>query len=254
MMHNKIIEEYMNGESVSRLSVRFSIHRSTVQRILKRNGIVLRERTYVRNCIEDVFSTYTKESCYWAGFIAADGHIRRGRNTLSIKLSAIDYAHLVKFKEFIGTNVDIKYGNSATYCYIDITNPYVVSDLKTNFLIENNKTFTLKFPLIPDEMKSHFIRGFFDGDGSITKTTTITTSFTCASPEFMDELKELIFSLGIRLKSRNRVPPTSSANQVSYSGSNSIKIMEWLYSEANEDILLTRKRDKYEQIKRFIGG
>lgn len=250
-MRSKIIEDYVNGESVSRLSVHFGVHRSTIQRILKRNGLVLRSRTYVKNCIDDVFSSYTKESCYWAGFIAADGHIRRDRNTLSIKLSKIDYNHLIKFKKFIGTGVDVKF--SGNYCYIDITNPYIVSDLKNNFFIETSKTFTLKFPSIPDEMKSHFIRGFFDGDGSITKTTTITTSFTCASPKFMDELKELMFTLGIRLKSRNRVPPTSSAKQVSYSGNNSIKIMEWLYSGANEDILLTRKRDKYEQIKRFIG-
>jgi hypothetical protein len=69
----------------------------------------------------------------------------------------------------------------------------------------------------------------------------------------MDELKKLIFTLGIRLKGRNKVPPTSKAKQISYSGTNSIKIMEWLYSDASEDILLTRKRDKYEQIKRFIG-
>lgn len=251
MMHNKIIEEYMNGESVSRLSIRFGIHRSTVQRILKRNGIILRNRTYVKNCIDNVFSTYTKESCYWAGFIAADGHIRKNRNTLSIKLSITDYDHLVKFREFIGSKVDIKYND--TYCYIDVNNPHVVYDLKTNFLIENNKTFALKFPPIDDEMKSHFIRGFFDGDGSITKTTTITTSFTCASPEFMDELKEIIFSLGIRLKSKNRIPPTSSSKQISYSGNNSIKIMEWLYFDASDAILLKRKRDKYEQIKRFVG-
>jgi hypothetical protein len=250
-MHTKIIKEYMNGEPVSRLSIHFGIHRSTVQRILKRNGVVLRNRTYVRNCNDDVFSSYTKESCYWAGFIAADGHIRRGRNTLSIKLAITDYDHLVKFKQFIGTTNEIKCNNN--YCYIDITNPHIVADLNTNFLIENNKTFTLRFPFVPYEMQSHFIRGFFDGDGCITKTTTITTSFTCASPMFMDELKKLIFTLGIRLKGRNKVPPTSKAKQISYSGTNSIKIMEWLYSDASEDILLTRKRDKYEQIKRFIG-
>ena len=51
---------------------------------------------------EDVWKTQTPESCYWAGFIAADGCLRKsGENCYSLKTSLHiqDLDHLKKLKE-----------------------------------------------------------------------------------------------------------------------------------------------------------
>ena len=37
------------------------------------------------------FDTYTPESCYWAGFIAADGYIRDDRDATTIHLCNDEY-------------------------------------------------------------------------------------------------------------------------------------------------------------------
>lgn len=57
-----------------------------------------------------------------------------------------------------------------------------------------NKSLKLKFPTtVPDKLIRHFVRGYFDGDGSIAKNEDRCTLIS--TQEFCDELKKIVKEL-----------------------------------------------------------
>jgi hypothetical protein len=115
-------------------------------------------------------SNLSLESCYWAGFIAADGCINTGRGstTLSIKISNKDYHLLERFL------VDAKCNNKVLKCKgqdqsrLVIRSKQWIKDLQEVFNIGPKKSMTYTFPNLMNEyMIKAFIIGYIDGDGSI---------------------------------------------------------------------------------------
>lgn len=111
-----------------------------------------------------------EEKAYWAGFIAADGNVRKDFLKMRIELNIKDYSHLEKFKKSIQGNNPIRENirpNNHS-CYIDMNCKEACKALN-NLGITPQKSLTLKinFDLIPKQLRHHFIRGYFDGDGSI---------------------------------------------------------------------------------------
>lgn len=141
---------------------------------------------------EDVWKTQTPESCYWAGFIAADGCLRKsGENCYSLKTSLHiqDLDHLKKLKEFCGYTGKIYFEKNSIVTLSIYSNNKWANDLKVNFEIVPRKTFTLKPPVFKTEkLKFCYILGFLDGDGCVYKNKKrgdISVSATGGSKEFM---------------------------------------------------------------------
>ncbi len=122
----------------------------------------------------------TEEKAYWLGFIMADGCVSSSnKNTttdrLCINLKEEDIDHLVKFQNSINSFCKIKIKTienkkrnfiSNTAC-LHISSTKLCSDLES-LGICRNKTGKESIPNISKHLIRHFIRGFFDGDGSIT--------------------------------------------------------------------------------------
>jgi predicted transcriptional regulator len=133
--------------------------------------------------LDDTFFTQDKKtltSCYWAGFIAADGNISKNNRKITISLQHLDREHLVKFKNAIKYEGDIKSyvifkdlqnnGIKKRYEYdtIAFSSSPMINDLFENFNITPAKSLTLQFPKIIDKnFIDAFIKGYIDGDGSI---------------------------------------------------------------------------------------
>lgn len=75
------------------------------------------------------------------------------------------------------------YNAGKQYCSLTIANQHLVNALYDNGVVFN-KTLTLQYPdnnIIPESLERHFIRGYFDGDGSVYLSTVDKTgvvSFT----------------------------------------------------------------------------
>lgn len=122
---------------------------------------------------DNYFAKQTSESCYWAGFIAADGCIIEKNNnnkSLSLALQKRDLNHLSKFCEDIEYDGTVRIYRSHGYdtCGIQINSIKIVDDLRSNFNITPRKSLTLQPPQIEDYInKLSFIIGYIDGDGTI---------------------------------------------------------------------------------------
>lgn len=245
--YSKAIQMYNNGIGTNTIASTLHRHRSTIQQWLKKSRIKLRKASPRSVYNIHFFSRYTPESCYWAGFIMADGCIRR--TTVHIKLALKDREHLQKFLHCIQSNYSIK--ERENYCTIDISGQWFIKDLQKNFGIIPRKTFVTTFPKIPKKFHRHFIRGLFDGDGCITYTTCPTINFV-GTTELLTSLTNNFKLLGINLKSGNLIPPIQIINKnighIHYSGKNAKTILDWVYKDTNESNRLGRKYNKYEKL------
>jgi DNA-binding transcriptional regulator WhiA len=123
------------------------------------------------------FNTINNDSCYWAGFFAADATIYSNTNVLAIKLQARDIELLEELKrvtKFTGNiRVYDRYVDNQIRhtCSINICGvPEWVVNLKETFNVVSNKSLVLLPPLIDNKQYILcYLKGYIDGNGSISK-------------------------------------------------------------------------------------
>ena len=118
------------------------------------------------------FDKLTPQSCYWAGFIAADGNIYPPNGGIILGLAEKDEDHLIKLKQVMGTSSPVTCRdttNGYRAAWLQIYGAYECHlALDNNFNVIPKKSLTLRPPpLRQEEYIRAFIRGYMDGDGSI---------------------------------------------------------------------------------------
>lgn len=117
----------------------------------------------MRNVITKFDVIDSEEKAYWLGFIHADGHIRN--RSLEVELQVKDIDHLNKLNMFMTNGIcEIKYRPNKNTYRILINSKYLCDKLRSIKIKDSSI-----FEIIPDKFKISFIRGVFDGDGSIGK-------------------------------------------------------------------------------------
>lgn len=183
-IQDKVIKEYIEGISIRTISKTYQLTRYTVSSFLEKNNIKTTKGNHYRKYyhIENYFETIdSEEKAYWLGFMFADGYIvdnsnRYGQDKFGISLSEKDKEHLEKFKKSIkATNPILIYKRNGKtpgepLARILLTSQKTVDDLINKGCVKQ-KSLILKPPKnVPNELVHHFLRGLFDGDGSIAKT------------------------------------------------------------------------------------
>jgi hypothetical protein len=202
-------------------------------------------RPHIYFCNNNFFSQYNEQSCYWAGFIAADGNIRKNKgNEIKISLHEKDKNHLQKFLEHLKATYPLKELKAKNQFYIDISNKKLVDDLRTNFNITPKKSFTIQCPSqIPKEFNHHFIRGVTDGDGCWSKCNKGQWSLTITSGScgFLKSIqKVLIKNCSVNKVNIYKVQRKHLISNLRYRGNKQIKrIVNYLYKDAT--VYLERK-------------
>lgn len=128
---------------------------------------------------ENYFETIdTREKAYFLGLLAADGCIHKSipgkRNTrISLTLKLEDKYIIDKLSteiEFTGNVriITIRKGKYTghQYGHIEFTSEKMAADL-SKYGVTRSKSSTLQYPIIPKEFDFDFIRGYFDGNGSV---------------------------------------------------------------------------------------
>src|SRR5690606_18600181 len=88
-----------------------------------------------------------------------------------------------------------------------------------------------------------YLRGFFDGDGSIftQKNKNITTTFSCQSVEFLSDVQKLT-------KLTGRINTNSKPPKLNFGLNESFLLRDILYK--NNGFCLQRKKDRFDKMKR----
>lgn len=191
----------------------------------------------------------TPETAYWIGFLMADGSIRQNKNnyTLRLGLSGKDINHLMKFQAFIETTAPIftyKYRNY-TKVTLEIHGKELIYSLK-KYGLAPRKTGKEQIKNIPKKYHSDFIRGYFDGDGCLSKDIrgnkkrhSLCFTVACASKKFLKTLQNILIK-NCLLSSTKILPISDNCYHLKYGGNKQIpRIFDYLLK--NSGTKLERK-------------
>ena len=208
----------------------------------------------------------TSKKAYWLGYLYADGYLINTNKTKGIRLTSKDYELIKKFKINISSNHIIRKTivNDVNYYFLVIYSKLITKQL-TNQGIETNKSFIIKFPKLNKPLIRHFIRGYFDGDGSfsyyyakqycknkfgqIKKYTSKNLkgifSIACASLTFITKIRDILNS---EIKSnRQKFNKINNCYILTYDGKNQLKrLFDYLYK--GNKVCLLRKKIKFQKI------
>lgn len=246
-----IIESYTRGDGTKSIAERLCVHESTVQKYLRRAGILKPKHIYVHT--RSFFASYTPESAYWAGFIMADGYVSSNRNMVGIHVQHQDKEHLEHFLRAIGATNKLIHDSHANAWCVQIYSTELKQDLLNNFNITPRKSKTALYPShIPSNFNSHFIRGIMDGDGSLSHTTMRTLSFV-GTKLILTSINDIITSAadlkinGGKTKYAVCIPHKDKPWFASLSiyGRNADKALNWLYTGSTPNTRLFRKYELY---------
>lgn len=260
---NQIIELYNNGMSQVNIGKILNCSDYFVRSVLYKNNIHIRnnrEQALKYTCDSNYFHQIdTEEKAYWLGFIAADGYVSsvRGKR-LGISIGIIDQPHLKKFKQSINANCPIKiyhatgYTNNE-YCRVIINNPQIYDDLVNKGVVEH-KTGKLKFPIenqVPTQFVFDYIRGYYDGNGSIKHSNRNEFGFALVSTyEFLCGVQKIIGD-NHHFRTRHEHDEEINVYSLEFGGNQqTYRQLSKLYDNAH--IYLDRKYKRYLQLKKQL--
>lgn len=212
---------------------------------------------------EDYFQQIDTEfKAYILGFIYADGFVG-DNNDFAIALSdqcEDNFKLLNRLKDELGITVDVKHTkqkcNNKIYGQVSLrfVSKQIINDLNS-LGVHPRKSLTLEhLPIIPHNLYNHFIRGYFDGDGSIC---SYYDSYDKRQRNCLEILGTELFLLEMQTifvrecnVKQTKLHKTHSygITRIQYKGNSSIiKIREYLYKNAT--VYINYKHDRMYNIE-----
>jgi len=174
-----------NDLTVEEIAKKYKVSKSTIYNVLKKKNVSPLLGSSLRAKVnENYFSKIdTEDKAYFLGFLYADGCVEEKKSNTTIKyrvtlkLVEKDACIIEEFKKYlnfegnINTTTRSKSAKAFWNCdkSLSIRSPKLGKDLIDKGCMVA-KTHILKFPTknqVPKHLQHHFIRGYFDGDGSV---------------------------------------------------------------------------------------
>jgi hypothetical protein len=215
---------------------------------------------------EKLFSSWSDEMAYVLGVIYTDGCLsfqKHSTKTTTRRLPTLSIAQkeskfLKKILVLMDCNAKIyfrerkKYGNTVAgalyYFKIDCTPIY--HDL-LRLGLNPKKSLTVEFPNIPQEYVRHFIRGCWDGDGSVyyekRRPNDIRASFVSGSLKFIEGILAELEKTGLPKRKIYIRKGKTSSYYFKITGPQCIKLYHYLYDNVPSTQYLERKYKLFKQ-------
>lgn len=253
---NEIIRIYQTGLTKLKVANIMGITQNSVNNILNRRNIAKRDnRKYY--CNFDFFEKIdSEEKAYWLGFIVGDGNIHK--NVLHIGVHVDDYDFLCLFNKAIGGNHPVvkktytSKGKPSQIARIDVVSRKMMTDLFDKGVIPNKTgrmDMNLTLSKVPKKLQKHFIRGFFDADGSfslVERNDKMTFKLGGKGIGFLDPVQKIIVEeANLSLNKLYGAKQCKDFYTLAWGGTNHLyKIYLYFYKDTN--VCLDRKKTKLE--------
>jgi DNA invertase Pin-like site-specific DNA recombinase len=256
----KMYNMYCSRIKIQDIAKQYHIDVTSVYNLFKRNGLTIREFCDSRREYEidtNYFDSIdTANKAYILGLFYADGCNKLSKHQMDISLQEEDKHILEDIKRELKTNrplsfvdYNTKNPNHKNQYKLSITNKHISQKLNELGMVDA-KSLVLEFPEWLDEsLYSHFIRGYFDGDGCLY------LGGTKAHPEvsivstimFVRKVKDILanaIDVDMRIKTQKQHKPVTKVGVITGIGK-IVAFLDWIYVDA--DLKLNRKYEKYKQ-------
>lgn len=253
---NEIAKIYLSCKNAIKIAEMYGVGKTAIYNSLKRTNTSIQRgarKYYVNPNTFDIIDT--PEKAYWWGFAYADGGTQR--DSFKVELSGVDKGHLEKLKSFLDAEYPIyeyeRESESGHKTYnktrIIITDKHLVGRLKEIGITSGRKNINMGE--LPKELYRYFVLGYFDGNGSISRSTDCPQiTFSSRTSDILKWIRNVI-SPYIRKYARTdkrtiQKHKTKNAYRIDYHGKNICKaIYEYMYKD--ETVSLDRKRKKFKK-------
>jgi hypothetical protein len=208
----------------------------------------------------DFFESIDSESkAYWFGFLMSDGYILKTSkkmhrfNRVSLNLTEGDKKHLELFQKHVNHTDSLvydphisktSYQNRKPTYRLDLSSIKMCSDLMALGCTPYKTGFS-NYPSIPQELNRHFIRGYFDGDGSISKCGSFGEFSITSDENILLGIQQILMKdCNLKLTKLNPYKKTNKAFSLRYGGKKQLlRIYDYLYQDAT--VFLQRKYNSF---------
>lgn len=243
---------------VSTNSVAYMLDKYKIPRRSKVEGIRLLKSQNLTFNIE-FFKTDSPEKFYVLGLLASDGCVKGNSANLASKdKELVEYLkNVTNCSNTILENTKIFNGTTQYYYRLHFSSVEMI-EILNSYGITEKKSLTFSPKNIPHEYLGDFIRGVFDGDGSLSVSRrkdngarTQKFSIVSASEDFAKEL-HFMFSNVVGI-SVNKIVKDKRGNGI-YNISvgkreDVVRLGEWMYGEDFNKFGLKRKKDKFNIVR-----
>lgn len=200
------------------------------------------------------FKTWSANMAYVLGFIAADGNICHTGGAHMLHIACDDQDIIEKIKNVISYSGPIrekKRDNGKISYSLRICDSIIFKDLE-KLEITERKSLTLNPPKIPNKLLKDFLRGYFDGDGTVvlrrnnypSKLVVIFYTSSRKMALFLHKTMGEVLGKLYRAKLGTKMAHLKTPYYVVYMGHKaSVALFEYMYKDA--DIYLERKYRKF---------
>lgn len=189
----------------------------------------------------------TSEKAYWLGFLSADGCVTdKGRYRITFGLHSDDEDHLRLFlKALDAEDKSVLRRSNQPFSYVQIHSEQLVKSLIGHGCIVH-KSLHLQFPThVRDIFVKDYIRGYFDGDGSVYRTGKAIGCKFLGNHDFLGHLRDYLMSRGC---SNRPVEHTQAGNiwHLRYQRKSDIRVL-YMTMYLGAKVFLPRKKDKFNE-------
>lgn len=268
---------YNDGETISDIRKKLKCKSSSLDNYLRDNGFkkrpknTLKETDFLSNTrkykVDESYfeSIDDPNKAYWLGFLYADGNVRLSSSytggekggTLELTLKSEDEYHIESMLYDLRATYPVKRREvrigEKTYI---ASRTQVHSRKMANDLINQGcvpaKSLVLKPPTLRKDLNSHFIRGYFDGDGCVgfyPEHRSFSFSIL-GTKEVLEYIKKCSgISHGISITK----PKNKNVYTINISGPTAVKqFYSYIYS--GKTVFLERKWDKALSMMKYLGA
>lgn len=257
---------YVNEKkSLEDIAKMYGVSRVTVHKYCRATGIKTRTRSQARleafkqkklpydyfDIDENFFGTWSDEMAYVLGLVITDGCIRQPKKgSIVVHLDMNDRSLLEKVRKAMKSTHKIVPSKHQKGLYLfGFAREQISQDL-LRLGVTPRKSLTVKFPDVPDKYLRHFIRGVFDGDGSVyfesrSRNSPLTTKFVSGSKDFIYELEKRLQKLGMPKHTIYKDKRGNISYSFRYGHRNSIRLFHLMYDGVDKDLYLERKYKKF---------
>lgn len=242
--------------SLEKIQSIFDIDRKLISKFLKSEGVDVYHVTGSKHKLDENFfeSIDTQEKAYILGLLYADGCVSTKTNHVILCFSEIDIKLLESVRDILAPvntiRSQIQKISAKDQCRLVVCNSKIKQDLIKHGCVPA-KSLILKQPTtVPMDLMRHFIRGYFDGDGSISKTLKSrrqTPSWVVEIAGTQDIVSFIQQHLYEQLQvTKNKIGTIKNIFRVRYGSRKDIEsVYHYLYQDAS--IFLTRKYVKFQE-------
>ncbi len=207
-----------------------------------------------------LFDNLDDKVAWFLGWLVSDGHI--STNCVVFRLSKKDFEVLQKFRNLLNytgklyESVSILNGKSYDIVSLKINNLDLIRKIRDIGITPKNKKI---YPNLiwgsNENINKHFIRGIFEGDGSLIFQTNGQIMFEIVgTKELMSSIQEKLISY-LELNKTKLTQNKKLKNHflLRYGGKfQTLRILEWLYNGSEDSYRLDRKFQRYLQLKEYM--